>query len=201
MIIKIFHILRITKDKVCTFLKCISIGLPYDSSWIIHGKLILSRPNLFHDRGEIRIGKNFHAQAKISYNTYGIIQPNLLKLTPYAKIFIGNNVGISGSVISATKQISIGNNVLIGSGCIICDSDAHPIHPHERNNNNLTKSSPIEIEDDVFIGARCIILKGVRIGYGSVIGAGSVVTKNIPPMSIYAGNPAVLIKKWKIISI
>lgn len=91
----------------------------------------------------------------------------------------------------------IGNNVLIGSGCVICDSDAHPIHPSERQNHELTKSSPIIIGNDVFIGARSIILKGVTIGEGAVIGAGSVVTKDVPSMCVYAGNPAILIKKME----
>lgn len=197
MIKFLFHNLRIIKDKITTFFKCCYLGLPYDPSWIIHGKLIICRPNFFHKKSVLSIGKNFHAQALIRYNTFGIIQPNVIKLTPESKIIIGNNVGISGSVISATTQITIGDNVLIGSGCVICDSDAHPIHPKDRQEHILTKSSPIIIENDVFIGARCIILKGVKIGHGSVIGAGSVVTKDIPPMSIYAGNPAVFIKKME----
>ena len=107
---------------------------------------------------------------------------------------MGDNVGISGSTISARQSIIIGNNVLIGSGCVICDNDAHPIHPMNRQDDRKTEVSPIVIGDDVFVGARCIILKGVTIGRGSVIGAGSVVTKDVPPMCIYAGNPAKFIK-------
>lgn len=82
---------------------------------------------------------------------------------------------------------------MIGSGVLITDSDAHPIHPQDRDINSKIKTSPINIEDEVFIGARSIILKGVTIGKGSVIGAGSVVTKSIPPMVIAAGNPAKII--------
>lgn len=190
-----FSQLRKTYYKIRTFIICIYLRIPYNKSWEINGRLIIVRPNLFHKASKIIIGDNFHAQADIHWNSFGIIQPNVLNVrTPGAQIIIGNNVGISGSTISSTQSINIGNNVLIGSGCIICDSDAHPISPIDRNNHSKTKSSPIIIEDNVFIGARCIILKGVKIGYGSVIGAGSVVTKNIPPLCIAAGNPVRIIK-------
>ena len=190
MIRNFFHALRLLKDKIVTFVKCAYLRLPYDSSWTIHGRMIIVRPNLFHKKCVLKIGKNFH-------NSFGIIQPNLLKLNPGAHILIGDNVGISGSTISSTKRIFIGNNVLIGSGCVICDSDAHPIHPLDRQNHELTKSSPITIGNNVFIGARSIILKGVTIGEGAVIGAGSVVTKDVPSMCVYAGNPAILIRKME----
>lgn len=180
-----------------TWWKCIFVGLPYDKTWTINGKIIVCRPNRFHKPSIIQIGNFFHAQADIAWNTFGIIQPNVLNVrTPGAKLTIGNNVGISGSTISAQNSITIGNDVLIGSGCVICDSDSHPIHPNERNGtDNTTLTAPIVIDDKVFIGARSIILKGVHIGYGSVIGAGSVVTHNVEPMSIYAGNPAKFIRK------
>lgn len=179
-----------------TFFYCCWLRIPFDRTWCISGKLIIVRPNFFHKKSIIKIGRNFIAQADIRWNSYGIIQPNVLNVrAPGAQIIIGDNVGISGSIISASQSIVIGNNVLIGSGCIICDSDAHPIHPKDRNDNEKTKSNPIKIEDDVFIGARCLILKGITIGRGSVIGAGSVVTHDVMPMSIYAGNPAKFIKK------
>ena len=60
---------------------------------------------------------------------------------------------------------------------------------------DIPKESPVEIANDVFIGARSMILKGVHIGNGAVIGAGSVVTKNIPEYEIWAGNPAILVRR------
>lgn len=94
----------------------------------------------------------------------------------------------------------IGNNGLIGSGYLITDSDACPIDSDARIQNlpNTTKQSPVEIEDDVFIGARSIILKGVKIGKGSIVGAGSVVSSDVPAYSIVAGNPAKFIRKITI---
>ena len=140
-------------------------------------------------RGKIYIGENFIATSKISKNSIGVFQPVILKSFPDAKLIIGNNVGISGSTISCNTNITIGNNVKIGSGCLITDSDAHPISPIN-NRVGIVNMKPIIIEDDVFIGARSIILKGIVIGKGSVIGAGSVVTKNVESYSIVAGNPA-----------
>ena len=100
---------------------------------------------------------------------------------------------------SMLQQLShtIGDNTIIGSGCLITDTDSHPILAAERNLPgwpNYTKSKPIVIGKNVFIGARSIVLKGVTIGDGAVVGAGSVVTKDVPANTIVAGNPAKVIK-------
>jgi acetyltransferase-like isoleucine patch superfamily enzyme len=180
--------------KGITFYKCLKAGLPYNKTWRIYGKFYLVTPNRFHKQPSIKIGDNLLLQANLKQNVFGIIQPNYFNLGVGAKLYIGNNVGISGSTISVQNEITIGNDVLIGSGCVISDSDAHPISPLDRNDASKTISKPIIIESEVFIGARSIILKGVIIGRGSVIGAGSVVTKSTPPFSIAAGNPAKVIK-------
>ncbi|MBQ3098139.1 MAG: acyltransferase [Kiritimatiellae bacterium] len=147
----------------------------------------------------ITIGKRFTANSLIRFNSFGIIQRVVIRtVAPGAKITIGDNVGVSGCTISASKSITIGNRVLVGSGTAIVDQDAHQIDPDDRRNGTgEIKKAPIIIEDDVFIGARVIILKGVTIGKGSTIGAGSVVTKSIPPYSIVAGNPARVIRSIK----
>lgn len=93
-------------------------------------------------------------------------------------------------------SITIGNHVKIGACVLLTDTDAHPIdYVSRRFSNEGTKSAPIVIEDDVWIGAHCVVLKGVTIGARSIIGAGSVVTKNIPADCIAAGNPCKIIKK------
>ena len=99
--------------------------------------------------------------------------------------------------ISAYSGITIGDHTLIGTNCMISDTDFHPLEYEKRlaNDHDSIRSAPINIGKNVFIGARCIILKGVTIGDGSIVGAGSVVTKNIPPMEIWAGNPAKYIKR------
>jgi acetyltransferase-like isoleucine patch superfamily enzyme len=113
---------------------------------------------------------------------------------PSARIIIGNDVGISGCTISARVLISIGNRVMLGSGCLLTDNDAHPVHPEDRADFHKTAAKPIIIDEDVFIGARAIILKGVHLKKGCVVGAGSVVTINAPEYSILTGNPAKIIK-------
>lgn len=152
---------------------------------------------LKQSHGELIIGDNFKCNNKVTSNSIGLIQPCVFNISSSgSRIIIGNNVGISGSTINATTTITIGDNVLIGSGCLITDTDSHPLHWKDRleERNELTRRSPITIEEDVFIGARCIILKGVTIGKGAVVGAGSVVSKDIPPFAIVCGNPAKVVK-------
>lgn len=147
-------------------------------------------------RGAIQLGCNFKAVSLARHNSIGVLQRVTLKvLGPDGSIQIGDDVGVSGATISARSKITIGNNVLIGSGALISDNDAHPLHPDDRNDFSKILSAPIEIGDDVFIGARAIVLKGVVLGRGAVVGAGSVVTSDVPESTIVAGNPARVIKK------
>lgn len=114
-----------------------------------------------------------------------------------AKLTIGDNVGMSSPCVWVRKAITIGNYVNIGGDCIIMDSDAHSLDYMIRRTSEDQKhaqSAPIIIEDDAFIGTRCIILKGVTIGARSIIAAGSVVTKSIPADCIAGGNPCKIIR-------
>lgn len=96
------------------------------------------------------------------------------------------------------ESAKIGNNVKIEGCVLITDTDAHPMdYMARRSSNEGTKSAPVVIEDDVWVGAHCIILKGVTIGARSIIGAGSVVTKSIPADCVAAGNPCRVIKNLK----
>lgn len=90
--------------------------------------------------------------------------------------------------------ITIGNGVFIGPKCnlITINHDPNP------DNRSATYGRPIVIEDKVWIGINSTILPGVRIGYGSIVGAQSVVTKDVPPMTVVAGNPARIIKKIEL---
>ena len=158
---------------------------------------MLVRWFLKQNNGKIIIGDNFKCNNKVTSNSIGLIQPCVFNISSSgSRIIIGNNVGISGSTINATTTITIGDNVMIGSGCLITDTDSHPLHWKDRleERNELTRRAPITIEDDAFIGARSIILKGVTIGKGAVIGAGSVVSKDVPPFAIVCGNPAKIVK-------
>lgn len=124
---------------------------------------------------------------------------NKCKILVYQKatLTIGQNVGMSNVTIVATTSISIGNNIMIGGGATIVDTDFHSLNPkdwHTPNDELNMSKIPVIIEDNVFIGMNSIILKGVTIGSNSIIAAGSVVSKNIPPNQIWGGNPAKFIK-------
>ena len=110
-----------------------------------------------------------------------------------AIIKIGNNCGFSGVSIGCSNSITLGNNVLVGANVLITDFDWHGIDPDKRRANS-GNSAPVVIRDNVFIGVNSVIWKGVTIGKNSVIGANSLVTKDVPENSIYGGNPAKLIK-------
>jgi acetyltransferase-like isoleucine patch superfamily enzyme len=171
---------------------CMLWGLPWHPTWRFYG---LPRIQT-RTRGSIQIGTHFSANSHWRYNTIGIFQPVTLKTVTYeATITIGRNVGVAGCTISAAERIVIDDDVLIGAGCLIADSDFHPIAYEDRDISEKTLNAPVHICAGVFIGARSIVLKGVTIGRGSVIGAGSVVTRDIPPGVIAAGNPARVVRQ------
>ena len=187
-LLKLFYLPWMLRDAFM----CMLWGLPWDPTWRFYG---LPRIQT-RTRGSIRIGSHFSANSHWRYNTLGIFQPVTLKTVTYeATITIGQNVGVAGCTISAAERIVIDDNVLIGSGCLIADSDFHPIAYEDRDDTEKTLNAPVHICEGAFIGARSIVLKGVTIGRGAVIGAGSVVTRDIPPGVIAAGNPARVVRQ------
>ena len=116
-----------------------------------------------------------------------------------AKIHIGKNTRINGTCLHAYKHIKIGDNCLIAANTQIFDGHGHDLSFNNTAGRISTKgeAKPIIIEDDVWIGINCIIVGGVTIGKGSIIGAGSIVTKSISPYVVAAGNPAKVIKAIK----
>lgn len=159
-----------------------NLQIPGKVSWLIRG-------------ARITIGDNSYLS---SGNGVNPIASNLqadVYVEPGAALTIGNNVGMSSTRLWIHESARIGTNVKIGGCVLITDTDAHPMdYVARRSSNDGTKSAPVVIEDDVWVGAHCIILKGVTIGARSIIGAGSVVTKNIPADCVAAGNPCKVIK-------
>ena len=159
-----------------------NLQIPGKVLWLIRG-------------ARITIGDNFYLS---SGNGVTPIASNLqadVYVEPGAALTIGNNVGMSSTRSWIHESARIGNNVKIGGCVLITDTDAHPMdYMARRSSNEGTKSAPVVIEDDVWVGAHCIILKGVTIGARSIIGAGSVVTKSIPADCVAAGNPCRVIK-------
>ena len=170
-------------------------GLSLGSRVTMIGKPIIDTK----DGGTIKIGDRVRIVSKSWGTALGVRAPSIIRtLRPNATISIGDETGISGACICAAWSVEIGKRVLIGSDVMIADTDFHPLDPVNRHLAPVpepSESDGIVIGDDVFIGARAIILKGVTIGERSVIGANSVVTRSIPDGVIAAGNPAVVLRQ------
>jgi acetyltransferase-like isoleucine patch superfamily enzyme len=161
----------------------------------IHGKPLLHQPLHAVGRGKII----FSAKVNIGVfpspgfiSSYAYIEAR----NPDSSIQIGEGTSINNGFVAIAEhsQIRIGNRCLIGPNCEIYDSDFHGLNVSERFDSSPAWAKSVVLEDDVFIGGNVIILKGVRIGYGSIVANASVVTKDIPPLAVAGGNPAKIIK-------
>lgn len=146
------------------------------------------------------IGDNFTLRSGDGINPIsGGIKTSIF-VNENASLVIGNGVGMSSPTIRCNESIEIRDNVNIGALVTIIDTDSHSLDYRIRRiggetDTKAARNKPILIEEDCLIGAHSIILKGVTIGARSIIGAGSVVTRDIPSDSIAAGNPCKVIKK------
>lgn len=111
---------------------------------------------------------------------------------------IGNNTTVGyGTIISVAQEVFIGDDTLIGPQCLIMDNDDHPINPSERRARMSVKKEdvkPVKIGNNVWLGTRVIVLRGVSIGDNSIVGSSSVVSKDVPPNCIVTGFPARVVK-------
>lgn len=135
-----------------------------------------------------------------------LVEGTLVTETPSALIEVGDNVFVGGgTIVAAVQRISIENNVLISYQCLIVDSDNHSLDANERIRDLAAwrggkynwagaAVASVRICEGAWVGARSIILKGVTIGRSSVVGAGSVVTADVPDGAVVAGNPARVVK-------
>ncbi len=164
----------------------------FDNSVNLLGLPILqvSKRSTFH------FGRNVSIISNTRFNMAGLNKKTTIYTADKSSLVVSDNVGISGVSIYCSKSIFIGENVLIGVNVYIWDTDFHSVNSTERLSigKDIPNTAPIRIEKNVFVGANSIILKGVTIGEGSVIAAGSVVSKNVPPMQIWGGNPIQFIK-------
>lgn len=150
-----------------------------------------------------------HPMASVCIGQNSLIAGVLVVETEKSRLTIGNRVFIGGqSLIDCLQQITIEDDVLISYQVIIMDSDNHSLRASERRGDlerwrnqkydwSSVKSSPILIRSNAWIGARAIITKGVTIGEGGIVASGSVVTKDVPPFTIVAGNPAQVVRELR----
>ncbi len=138
--------------------------------------------------GIIDIGREVEIAPELSLLIgLGMPEPPVLQIGDYAHVGPQN-------IFCIVRGLTIGTHVRTGPGVCIYDNDMHPMDPVRRREQTetmpLTKSAPIVIEDDVWIGLHALVLKGVHIGRGAVVAAGAVVTESVPSGSVVAGNPA-----------
>jgi acetyltransferase-like isoleucine patch superfamily enzyme len=168
-------------------------GAKYGSGMHIKGllKLHITR------RGKVVIGNNLKLNSGNNFNIIGRQQKCIFWVE--GTLEIGDNVGMSSAAIICKQKVVIGNSVVIGGNTVIYDSDFHALDKELRNNKATdalnARNAPVEIGNNVFIGAHSTILKGVKIGDNAIVGACSVVTRSIPENEVWAGNPAVFVKK------
>lgn len=163
-------------------------GIRWEQGWKIYGTPIIMR----HRRSRISFGPRLELRSTSYSNPLSPHHPVVLATwLPNAQLEIGSDFAITGGNLVAAEGIQIGNHVAVGANSTITDTDFHPLDPAARLvNHRVGATRPVIIEDHVFIGMNCLILKGVHIGAGAVIGAGSVVTRDVPAYTIVAGNPA-----------
>jgi len=148
--------------------------------------------------GKLIIGDGVTINTARWANWLGTTGSMMLSVEHGATLEFKRGCGVSASQIIANVGIEIGEDALIGAGCLLCDSDMHEV---PLGSGKPIAMAPIRIGARAFIGARCIILKGVTVGEGAVVGAGSVVTKDIPPDVIASGNPAKVLRTLPCISV
>lgn len=163
----------------------------------------------------IRLDNPIHGKMYLTIGKNCIISGDFIFESKDGHISIGDHTYIGGSTFISHNSIEVGNNVTIAWGCTIYDHDSHSLNYLDRrrdvddelddirNGRNFIQnkdwsnvnSKPIKICDDAWIGMNCIILKGVTVGEGAIVGAGSVVTKDVPSWTVVAGNPATVVKE------
>lgn len=184
LIKKIIVFYFLLKTKIILFRK----NVAYGSKTIIFGKLYL------YNKGTIEIGNGCSLiSATWWYKNY--IDPvSIHNMRKNSTIKIGNQVSIIGSHLRINYGLIIEDGTIIAPGVRIIDHD-HQFESKLRGNElEIYPGAPIEIGRNVWIGFNAVILKGVKIGDGAIIGAGSVVTNDVPAYTVVGGTPAKFIK-------
>ena len=191
----IFSFLTVITTLYCRFIFSLK-GVNYGKNIKFFGFSRVSRAY----KSSIVIGDNCNFRSGYFFNRMGINKKcYIVTLKKGAEIKVigvggggGNDAGLSGAVVTCAGKVTIGNNVLLGAESFITDYDWHGITPDSRRKPPSPKE--VVIGDNVWLGYKAIVLKGVTIGKNSVIGANSVVTKDIPENVIAAGNPCKVVR-------
>lgn len=173
----------------------------------MHTKRVMGTDFTFYPETSIQNMQNNPSQISIGNKTH--VRGTLLIFKYGGKITIGHDCYVGeGTRIWSGQEVSIGNNVLISHNVSIVDTNAHEIDSNERRRRHIdlinigpwiekgnVETKTIVIQDNAWINFNSTILKGVTIGEGAIVAAGSVVTKDVAPYTLVGGNPAIFIKK------
>lgn len=167
--------------------------IDWGKDWRLTGIPIIQK----HRKSTMIFGAGLGLRSLTRSNPLGPNHPVILcTWSANSLLEIGENFAMTGGALCAAEKIVIGDDVNIGANTTIIDTDFHPLDPVlRRTTPQAAETSPVIIENDVFIGMNCLILKGVTIGKNTVVGAGSVVPHNIPSGVIAAGNPAKVLRE------
>jgi len=144
----------------------------------------VGRVTVVRDRGTITVGERVWLWPEVKLDASAVAPAG------EAALVIGDRVSIGDRTqIHCGERVTIGAGTLISWDCVIMDRDYH------NPDGGAERTAPVVIGKDVWIGCRAIILKGVTIGDGAVVGAGSVVTRDVPPCTLVAGNPARVVRQ------
>jgi acetyltransferase-like isoleucine patch superfamily enzyme len=142
----------------------------------------------------LTIGEDCFIRDKIAFERSG------------ARLSIGDRTFLGNGLIAIAESVEIGNDVMFAWGVTVVDHDSHSLRFSERQGDtqrwlrkekdwSTVNIAGVRIEDKVWIGFNASVLKGVTVGEGAIVGAGSVVTKSVPPWTVVAGNPARLVRE------
>ncbi|HZY74342.1 MAG TPA: acyltransferase [Edaphobacter sp.] len=151
-------------------------------------------------------GVKFRPESRLEIGEGSIVEGSLVVEREGASIVIGRNTSIGASLVASATSIEIGDDVLISWGCTIVDHNSHGIGWEQRRQDvqdwyqgkkdwTHVKVNPVKIGNKSWLGLNVIVLKGVEIGEGAIVAAGSVVVKNVPAWTIVAGNPAKVVRE------
>ena len=179
-----------------------------------NGYISLNDSSYYADGFRIEIRHPEHEHRYLSIGKDCVIDGRYIFEKETGNITIGDRTHIGGSTFISINSITIGNDVTIAWDCMFYDHNSHSIYWSERKNDTtqelkdlretgdlikhknweVVRNAPIVVKDKAWIGVGCKIMKGVTIGEGAVIAAGSVVTTDVPAWTVWGGNPAVYIK-------
>lgn len=151
---------------------------------VSHTQIDINGPCVIHGGGQFHVGRNVSIRSTSR-------QPVELYCKRGGRLTLKDGSFLNQGVhLACSDAIEIGQQCLLADEVLVMDSDFHGV------GGAAAKSAPVILQAGVWVGARAIILKGVTIGEGAVVGAGSVVTRSVPPRSLVVGNPARIVRQW-----